>query len=97
MGDCLNDLSMEDMKLLEDEMEQATKVIRERKVYKTITLCSYTFSDYVPKSQFLFACAFLDHSEIQKFINLGSFGSHLYILWLHEGVDLVLRGQVFTI
>ncbi|KAF7817614.1 Floral homeotic protein DEFICIENS [Senna tora] len=32
MGDCLNDLSLEELRLLEAEMDQATKVIRERKL-----------------------------------------------------------------
>lgn len=32
MGDCLNDLGMEDLKLLEEEMDKAAKVVRERKV-----------------------------------------------------------------
>lgn len=32
MGDCLIDLSMEDLKLLEEEMDKAAKVVRERKV-----------------------------------------------------------------
>ncbi|KAK7409939.1 hypothetical protein VNO78_00355 [Psophocarpus tetragonolobus] len=36
MGDCLNDLTMEDLKLLEEEMDKAAKVVRERK-YKVIT------------------------------------------------------------
>ncbi|KAK7351732.1 hypothetical protein VNO77_11393 [Canavalia gladiata] len=36
MGDCLNDLSMEDLKFLEEEMDKAAKVVRERK-YKVIT------------------------------------------------------------
>ncbi|KAI4316879.1 hypothetical protein L6164_024814 [Bauhinia variegata] len=36
MGDCLNDLNMEDLKLLEEEMEQAAKAVRESK-YKAIT------------------------------------------------------------
>ncbi|RDX63118.1 Floral homeotic protein PMADS 1, partial [Mucuna pruriens] len=36
MGDCLNDLNMEDLKLLEEEMDKAAKVVRERK-YKVIT------------------------------------------------------------
>ncbi|KAI4336822.1 hypothetical protein L6164_015302 [Bauhinia variegata] len=36
MGDCLNDLNMEDLKLLEEEMEQAVKAVRERK-YKVIS------------------------------------------------------------
>ncbi|KAG5030585.1 hypothetical protein JHK85_014567 [Glycine max] len=31
MGDCLNDLGMEDLKLLEEEMDKAAKVVRERK------------------------------------------------------------------
>ena len=37
MGDCLNDLSIEELKLLEEEMDKAAKVIRERKV----RLCFY--------------------------------------------------------
>lgn len=32
MGDCLNDLSMDDLRLLEEEMDNAAKAIRERKV-----------------------------------------------------------------
>ncbi|XLU24577.1 hypothetical protein S245_060643, partial [Arachis hypogaea] len=36
MGDCLNDLGIEELKLLEEEMDKASKVIRERK-YKMIT------------------------------------------------------------
>ncbi|XP_058785401.1 agamous-like MADS-box protein AP3 [Vicia villosa] len=36
MGDCLNDLSMEELRLLEEEMDKAAKAIRERK-YKVIT------------------------------------------------------------
>ncbi|KHN45898.1 Floral homeotic protein DEFICIENS [Glycine soja] len=36
MGDCLNELGMEDLKLLEEEMDKAAKVVRERK-YKVIT------------------------------------------------------------
>lgn len=32
MGDCLIDLNMEDLKLLEEEMDKAAKVVRERKV-----------------------------------------------------------------
>lgn len=32
MGECLNDLSMEELRLLEDEMDKAAKAIRERKV-----------------------------------------------------------------
>ncbi|KOM51628.1 hypothetical protein LR48_Vigan09g028700 [Vigna angularis] len=36
MGDCLIDLNMEDLKLLEDEMDKAAKIVRERK-YKVIT------------------------------------------------------------
>ncbi|KAK7310940.1 hypothetical protein RJT34_08751 [Clitoria ternatea] len=36
MGDCLNDLSIQDLKLLEEEMDKAAKVVRERK-YKVIT------------------------------------------------------------
>ncbi|XP_061350825.1 floral homeotic protein DEFICIENS [Gastrolobium bilobum] len=36
MGDCLNDLNMEDLRLLEEEMDKASKVVRERK-YKVIT------------------------------------------------------------
>ncbi|KAL9312542.1 hypothetical protein ACSQ67_017994 [Phaseolus vulgaris] len=36
MGDCLIDLNMEDLKLLEEEMDKAAKVVRERK-YKVIT------------------------------------------------------------
>ncbi|XP_028803061.1 floral homeotic protein DEFICIENS [Neltuma alba] len=35
MGDCLDGLNMDDLNLLEQEMEQATKVIRERK-YKSL-------------------------------------------------------------
>ncbi|KAG2400671.1 Floral homeotic protein [Vigna angularis] len=31
MGDCLIDLNMEDLKLLEDEMDKAAKIVRERK------------------------------------------------------------------
>ncbi|XP_027902683.1 floral homeotic protein DEFICIENS [Vigna unguiculata] len=36
MGDCLIDLNMEDLKLLEEEMDKAAKIVRERK-YKVIT------------------------------------------------------------
>ncbi|XP_027356113.1 floral homeotic protein DEFICIENS [Abrus precatorius] len=36
MGDCLNDVNMEDLRLLEEEMDKAAKVVRERK-YKVIT------------------------------------------------------------
>lgn len=32
MGDCMNDLTMEDLRLLEEEMDKAAKAIRERKV-----------------------------------------------------------------
>lgn len=32
MGDCLIDLNMEDLKLLEEEMDKAAKIVRERKV-----------------------------------------------------------------
>ena len=32
VGDCLNDLTMKDLKLLEEEMDQAAKLVRERKV-----------------------------------------------------------------
>lgn len=32
MGDCLNDLTMDDLRLLEEEMDKAAKAIRERKV-----------------------------------------------------------------
>ncbi|GAU34918.1 hypothetical protein TSUD_312490 [Trifolium subterraneum] len=31
MGDCLNDLSMEELRLLEEEMDKSVKIIRERK------------------------------------------------------------------
>lgn len=33
MGDCLDNLNIDDLHLLEQEMEQSVKVIRERKVY----------------------------------------------------------------
>nr|AXR70625.1 MADS-box 3 [Momordica dioica] len=36
MGECLNDLNYEELRLLEDEMDKALKAIRERK-YKVIT------------------------------------------------------------
>nr|AMM02684.1 floral homeotic protein APETALA3 [Vuralia turcica] len=36
IGDCLNDLSMEELTLLEEEMDKAAKVVRERK-YKVIS------------------------------------------------------------
>ncbi|PNX98051.1 MADS-box protein GmNMH7 [Trifolium pratense] len=36
MGDCSNDLSMEELRLLEEEMDKSVKVIRERK-FKVIT------------------------------------------------------------
>lgn len=32
MGDCLIDLNMEDLRLLEEEMDKAAKIVRERKV-----------------------------------------------------------------
>ncbi|KAL5170118.1 Regulatory-associated protein of TOR 1 [Glycine soja] len=32
MGDCLNELGMEDLKLLEEEMDKAAKVVHERKI-----------------------------------------------------------------
>jgi MADS-box transcription factor len=31
-ADCLNDLSMEELRLLEEEMDKSVKIIRERKV-----------------------------------------------------------------
>ncbi|KAG4906741.1 hypothetical protein JHK82_055388 [Glycine max] len=35
MGDCLHELGMEDLKLLEEEMDKAAKVVRERKIVFT--------------------------------------------------------------
>ena len=61
MGDCLNDLSMGDLKLLEEEMEQATKVIRERKV--RMRLFYYAFSDYGQKSQLI--CIYMRVSPLK--------------------------------
>lgn len=34
MGDCMNDLGIEDLKLLEEEMDKAAKVVRECKGYQ---------------------------------------------------------------
>lgn len=34
MGDCMNDLGLEDLKLLEEEMDKAAKVVRECKGYQ---------------------------------------------------------------
>lgn len=42
MGDCLNDLSMEELRLLEEEMDKAVKVIREKKVRLLLLLLLYT-------------------------------------------------------
>lgn len=42
MGDCLNELGMEDLKLLEEEMDKAAKVVRERKV--RLIICSYLYT-----------------------------------------------------
>ena len=43
MGDCLNELGMEDLRLLEEGMDKATKVVRERKV-RLIICSSFCFT-----------------------------------------------------
>ncbi|RZB41119.1 Floral homeotic protein PMADS 1 [Glycine soja] len=43
MGDCLNELGMEDLRLLEEGMDKAAKVVRERKV-RLIICSSFCFT-----------------------------------------------------
>ena len=44
MGDCMNDLGLEDLKLLEEEMDKAAKVVRECKV--RLIICSYLYTSF---------------------------------------------------
>ena len=44
MGDCLHELGMEDLRLLEEGMDKAAKVVRERKV--RLIICSYLYTSF---------------------------------------------------
>ncbi|KAG4947378.1 hypothetical protein JHK87_043385 [Glycine soja] len=41
MGDCLNELGMEDLKLLEEEMDKAAKIVREQQLVNSKSSSSY--------------------------------------------------------
>ncbi|RYR41198.1 hypothetical protein Ahy_A08g037589 [Arachis hypogaea] len=45
MGDCLNDLGIEELKLLEEEMDKASKVIRERKIAKILYYILFRYAN----------------------------------------------------